>query len=308
MHHLTVLLLALLLDYLFGDPKRLRPWVGFQMLAQYLEGKVNLYNAPPVFKRTAGAIVVISMLAFAYLTSLAVAAVPVVGYVGEVILLYLALGNRTLLDRTRAVISALDQNNLDEARLRTAQLDRRQTDELTELGVTRATVESVLECGNDVVFGSIFWFLLCGAPGAVAYRLINILHAMWRDKDDAHFADFGWAAAFLHNLLNYVPSRITGLTYALSGNFSSGWACWRDQAREWYNPNDGILMAAGAGSLGVELGGPAMYQGKVDEGRPLLGKGDPPKPSDIERSISLLQRSLAMWLLISVVICLAMWR
>jgi adenosylcobinamide-phosphate synthase len=296
-----------MLDHLFGGPAGWRPWTALGKIAQYLETAVNVEKSSPVVKRTAGLVVVICLLVPAFSITSAIASIPLLGYVGEVFLLYLTLGNRTLIQRTREVLSALNQDKLDEARLEAAKLVSRDTAVLTELGITRATVESVLENGNDAVFAPVFCFLCLGVPGAVAYQIVNLLNVLWDDRE-SHFADFGWSAARLHDLMNYIPSRVTALTYALAGNFSRAWTCWQNQAPQWSSANTGAIMAAGAGSLGVELGGPAMYHGKMNDARPLLGEGDPPKVTDIERSISLYQRSLAMWLLISVVICLSVWK
>lgn len=272
-----------------------------------MEERLNLSKYSPKLKRAMGILAVLALLAPIYLLTAAIVSIPIIGYICEVLLLYLTLGNRSLLEHARAVASELNTGNLDTARQRAGLLVSRETSVLTEVGLIRATVESVLENGNDAIFGSIFWFLCVGVPGAVVYRLANTLDAMW-GYTEPHFIDFGWAAARLDDLLNYLPARITALCYAFSGNFSRAWSCWRAQAQKWYSPNAGAVMSAGAGSLGIELGGPAMYHGKVNDARPVLGEGDTPKVSDIERSISLVHRSLAMWLLISVVMCLSVWR
>ena len=164
------------------------------------------------------------------------------------------------------------------------------------LDITRAATESVLENGNDGVFGALFWFVMAGAPGAVLYRLANTLDAMWGYRTE-RYLHFGWAAARLDDVLSYLPARLTALTYALLGSARQGLACWRSQARAWDSPNAGPVMAAGAGVLGVVIGGPARYAGEWHD-RPILGVGNVPTLDDIERALRLVRRGVGLWLVV----------
>jgi adenosylcobinamide-phosphate synthase len=170
----------------------------------------------------------------------------------------------------------------------------RDTRELDESGVAKACVESTLENGNDAVFGALFWFALLGGPGAVLFRLANTLDAMWGYKNE-RFLQFGWAAARIDDVLNYIPARLTALSYALFGKTRVALASWRAQAPGWESPNAGPVMAAGAGSLGLALGGSAIYHGQT-EARPTLGEGRPASGADIARVLQLVRRSLVLWL------------
>jgi adenosylcobinamide-phosphate synthase len=293
----AVAVTALLLDRLLGEPRRFHPLVGFGRLASWLEQR--LYgppDAPPWQRRLRGALAVATLvLPFALL-----AALPggIAGLVVQVIALYVAIGERSLAEHARAVARALEAGDLARARAQVARLVSRDTHALDEHGIARAATESVLENGNDAVFGALLWFLLAGAPGVVAYRLANTLDAMWGYRN-ARYHDFGWAAARLDDVLNYLPARLTALTYAVLGDARRALACWHTQARHWDSPNAGPVMAAGAGALGLVLGGPARYHGEW-RSRALLGEGRAPITADIPRAIQLVRLGLGLWLIVIV--------
>src|SRR5690606_36271342 len=147
----------------------------------------------------------------------------------EIFLLYLAIGQRSLLEDGQAVASALRLGDLTAAHAAVARMVSRDTASLDEQGVARAACESVLENGNDALFATLFWFCLLGAPGAVLYRLANTLDAMWGYRT-AELERFGWAAARIDDLLNYLPARLVALSYALLGNTWRALRCWQLQA------------------------------------------------------------------------------
>jgi cobalamin biosynthesis protein CobD len=279
---------AVLLDLWLGEPRRYHPLAGFGRLANWLEARLNRR------RRALGVLALALAVLPLVLLAAALARLPQVGVVAEVLLLYLAIGATSLAQHGRAVAAALAGGDLALARQRVGWMVSRDTAVLDEEGVARAATESVLENGNDAVFGALFWFLLLGAPGAVLYRLVNTLDAMWGYRSE-RFESFGWAAARLDDLLNWPAARLTALSYALLGDGRRALRCWRRQGRRTASPNAGVVMAAGAGALGLQLGGPAVYHGVV-ETRPLLGEGQAPAASDIVRAIRLVQRSLWLWL------------
>lgn len=279
---------AVLLDLWLGEPRRYHPLAGFGRLANWLEARLNRR------RRALGVLALALAVLPLVLLAAALARLPQVGVVAEVLLLYLAIGATSLAQHGRAVAAALAGGDLALARQRVGWMVSRDTAVLDEEGVARAATESVLENGNDAVFGALFWFLLLGAPGAVLYRLVNTLDAMWGYRSE-RFESFGWAAARLDDLLNWPAARLTALSYALLGDGRRALRCWRWQGRRTASPNAGVVMAAGAGALGLQLGGPAVYHGVV-ETRPLLGEGQAPAASDIVRAIRLVQRSLWLWL------------
>ena len=287
-----VIAAALLLDRLLGEPRRFHPLVGFGHYAAWLERRLNRNG------RVAGGIaLLLAVTPVVVVVTLLPSGWPEM--VAEVLLLYLAVGARSLVEHGEAVARALDEGALPRARERVGRMVSRDTREADAPAVARAAVESVLENGNDALFGALFWYLVAGAPGVVLYRLVNTLDAMWGYRS-ARFARFGWAAARLDDLLNYLPARLAAATYALLGR-PAAWRCWRRQARAWEGLNPGVVMAAGAGALGVRLGGRACYHGVWRE-RPELGEGRCPEADDIRRASTLVQRAALVWLTATVVV------
>ncbi len=285
-------LLAVVLDRLLGEPRRWHPLVGFGWLAQRVEA--SLYGA----SRLRGAIAVVLLVGgFAMAAFLAHRSLGSWAWLLDAALLYLALGATSLGEHAAVVRRALDAGDLDVARRSVGRMVSRDTADMDETAVVRATLESVLENGCDAVFGALFWFFVAGAPGVVAYRLANTLDAMWGYKTD-RYRHFGWAAARLDDLLNWVPARLTALTYVLIGRSGTAWRCWRSQAASWESPNAGPVMAAGAGALAVKLGGAAVYHGRM-EPRPPLGEGREPAAADIGRAVVLVRHGVGLWLVLA---------
>ena len=283
---------AVLLDWLFGEPRRFHPLVGFGGLANRCERRFyGGADTAPRARRLRGVFAVSLLLVPLTVAAAVLAALPDLGNVFSVATLYFALGHRSLHDHARPVAAALRAGNEAEARRRVSLMVSRDS---AALDITAAATESVLENGNDGVFGALFWFAVAGAPGAVLYRLANTLDAMWGYRNE-RYRHFGWAAARLDDVLNFIPARLTALTYAALGRARLALSCWRRQAPAWDSPNAGPVMAAGAGALGVSLGGPARYQGEWHE-RPPLGAGAPPGADDIERALKLVRHGVWLWL------------
>ena len=281
---------GVLLDHWLGEPRRWHPLVGFGRLADATEGWLRR-GAPgdPIGNRARG-FVAWALIVLPFVALAAWWRNPVL----DALLLWLALGGKSLGEHARAVASALAAGDLDAARVAVGRIVSRETSALDETGVASAAVESVLENGNDAVFATLFWFFVAGGAGAVLHRLANTLDAMWGYRD-ARRLYFGWAAARIDDVLNYVPARLTAATYALLGRTADALACWRAQAPLWGSPNAGPVMAAGAGALQVSLGGPARYHG-AEEARPKLGAGGVATGADIGRAVALVERGQWLWL------------
>lgn len=278
------------LDAWFGEPRRWHPLVGFGHLAQRIEQRLNSGGRGWRSHGVSGwCLAVLPPVLLVWLLSLSS-----LGWLVDILVLYFALGLKSLGQHALPVAQALRLGNLDEARRRVGYLVSRRTSELDACGVARAGTESVLENGADAVFASLFWFAVLGAPGVLLHRLSNTLDAMWGYRNE-RFERFGWAAAKIDDVLNYVPARLVALTYALLGRTATALRCWRRQAPQWDSPNAGPVMAAGAGALQVQLGGSAIYHG-VEEQRPQLGEGAPAQARDIERALNLVYLGVLLWL------------
>jgi adenosylcobinamide-phosphate synthase len=283
------LVLGIVLDRLLGELPRWHPLVGFGRCASALEQRLNRGHRRILRGALAWLILVVpATLLAGWLTTLGRT------WIVNGLALYLAIGSRALIEHGMAVATALSQGDLDQARRRTAYLVSRETASMNAAASSRATIESLLENGNDAVFGAIFWCVVAGAPGVILFRLANTLDAMWGYRN-TRFNHFGRIAARMDDILNYLPARLTALAYALLGQTRRALHCWRTQAPGWSSPNAGPVMAAGAGSLGIELGGAAIYEGEVEQ-RPVLGEGLPAKATDIARAARLISNSIWLWL------------
>jgi adenosylcobinamide-phosphate synthase len=279
-------LAAVVLDRLLGELRRWHPLVGFGNLAAAIEKRLN--------RGSIAAGLLAWLLVVAPWVALAFWLRPWAPFAVDVVLLYFALGAQSLCEHAAAIAKPLHEGRLDEARQRVGWIVSRETSQLDASGVAKAGVESVLENGNDAIFGTLFWFALLGGPGALLFRLANTLDAMWGYRTERYNL-FGRFAARLDDALNWLPARLTALSYALLGKTRTAFNCWRAQAPGWDSPNAGPVMAAGAGSLGIALGGAAIYHGH-EEVRPPLGQGPAPVAADLTRAITLVKRSLWLWL------------
>lgn len=248
-------------------------------------------------------------LAVLPLTALAWLAAQHAGLWLHALLLYACLGLRSLRDHAMPIVEALRAGDLETARMRTSWIVSRDTHDAQEADLAKAGAESLLENGNDAVFGTLFWFIVAGGAGAVMFRLANTLDAMWGYRND-RFELFGRTAARIDDALNFLPARLTALSYVLLAGpgRARAWRCWRTQAGAWSSPNAGPVMASGAGALGVSLGGAAVYDGRLEQ-RPPLGAGPAATAADIVRAWKLVLQTTLLWLAFAWVptLALLMW-
>lgn len=331
---LGLALLALWLDRLVGEPARYHPLIGFGTLAMKLEAQWNPQlrgsqtAAQPVGETVSGIFsgACLATLAGVGAWLLLVLPLPVciawLWYGGAgledaapwatgltsvlaLVCVYVSVGWQSLREHGLAVATAFSEQGLEAAKNQVARIVSRDTVSMDESAVARATIESVLENGSDAIFAPLFWFAVLGPAGAVLYRLANTLDAMWGYRTPRLQA-FGYCSAKMDDLLNWLPARLTALSYAVLGRTSSALRCWQRQARHCASPNGGPVMCSGAGALGVALGGGAFYHG-VWQSRPVMGEGQEAKIDDIPRSIRLVDQTVWLWLSTAMLLSLCWW-
>ncbi|OBG27699.1 adenosylcobinamide-phosphate synthase, partial [Mycobacterium alsense] len=182
------------------------------------------------------------------------------------------------------------RGDVDGARRLLPSLCGRDPARLDGAGLARAALESVAENTSDAAVAPMLWATAGGVPGVLAYRGINTLDAMIGHRSPRYLR-FGWAAARLDDLANYLGARVTAALVVACAPFVSGSAsgaarAWRRDAARHPSPNAGVVEAAFAGALGVRLGGPTQYEYGLQI-RPTLGDGPPPTVADLRRAVAL---------------------
>jgi adenosylcobinamide-phosphate synthase len=223
----------------------------------------------------------------------------------NVLTLYLTMGFRHVGHYFTDIHWALKSGDLDKARAILGQWRGASCERLSAEEVARLTIEEALVASYQHVFAVVFWFVVLPGPsGAILYRLSSYLHRRWADSGDAELAAFGSFAAQVFRLLDWAPARLTGIAFAVVGDFEDAAYCWRTQASKWPNPSLGVVLASGAGAMGVRLGMPFLSElSPVD--RPELGLGDEADVGFLDSTIGLVWRALVVILFILLLLAIA---
>ncbi|GAA3860555.1 adenosylcobinamide-phosphate synthase CbiB [Celeribacter arenosi] len=257
MNHAALLVFALLLDALLGEPKWLwdrvpHPAVLMGRLIGWADTRINTGTA----RRAKGVLLVITLIALGAFIGGALGQFPVLSVLGAAIL----LAHKSLVTHVRNVATALGVS-LADGRAEVAMIVGRDTDGMDEAAVSRAAIESAAENFSDGVIAPAFWFLIAGLPGIVIYKMINTADSMIGYRTERH-RDFGWAAARLDDLLNLIPARLTAALIAVSYGIVD-FTRVRADARLHRSPNAGWPEAALSRVLGLALAGPRAYHGEM---------------------------------------------
>jgi len=293
-HLLLVSITALLVDRWVGEPTY-HPLSLFGKLATALEHTLNNKRS----KIRGGIAVLIMILPVVILiwfiqTLLIELTFLRIGF--DVLVLWFAIGWQSMKEHILAIYNSLQSKDLDNARQALTMIVSRQTDAMEESQIVGATIESILENGHDCVLASLFWYMVLGPVGVILHRLTNTLDAMWGYKNDRFFY-FGYCTARLDDILGWVSARLSAVSYVLAGAvveaIKSGWK----QIGEHKSPNAGLVIATGAGALQRRIGGPAVYDRRLQQ-KPFLGCGTQKAAvADIDRTVRLVERSIIIWLI-----------
>lgn len=270
------ILIALGLDFLFGDPRwLLHPVRLIGRFALALEAPLRRWLSSARLAGITAALLVISVTALVAWALIQVANVlhPRAGETTAIVLLYWSFAARDLRSHAMKVYEALSRNDLPAARHQVAMIVGRDTAKMTETEVARATVESVAENTVDGIVAPLFFAVLAGPVGAMTYKAVSTLDSTFGYRNE-RYLDFGWASAKIDDVANYLPARLTTPLMMLAalpmgGALRAGRICCRD-GRFHASPNSGLAEAAMAGALGIQLGGPVTRGGLLQE-MPLLG-------------------------------------
>jgi len=243
---------------------------------------------------------------------------PLLGLACNVIVLYFMMGFRRFSHAVSAIINAFRTSDLTEARRALASWRGGGVSELSSEDVARLTIERGLVDAYRQVFAVMFWFVILPGPaGAVVYRVVALLAEEWaavvpgveptpltQARDE-----FGRPARMLLAILDWIPVRLTALSFAIVGDFEDAVACWRTQAHRWANQDGGlaigVLLSSGGGALGAQLGGPLPVLVGEPDVRAELGTGEPAAPDMLPSAVGLVWRALILWLLVILLITVA---
>ncbi|MTE18460.1 cobalamin biosynthesis protein [Streptomyces sp. TRM43335] len=290
------MLLGHLLDLVVGDPRRGHPVAAFGRAAAAVErllwrdhrGAGALYTAVCAGGATAAAAVL----------ERAARRSPTARTTVTAAATWSVLGGSGLAREARTIAAALESGDVEAARARLPHLCGRDPRALDADGIARAVVESVAENTSDAVVGALVWGAAAGVPGLVGFRAVNTLDAMVGHRSPRHLR-FGWASARLDDVAGRPGSRLTALLAVLAGPNPRGAVdAWRADAHRHPSPNAGVVEAAFAGALGVRLGGPLSYGGRVEHRPVLNASGRPVRAADIERAVRLSRRVGALALVL----------
>lgn len=308
----AMMLVAMALDSAIGWPAPLYAAIGHPVtwigaLIRRLDILLNHDSAADVSRRVAGVVTALVVVGGTGGVAWALQCALPAGWQGILIggvLAWPLLALRSMYAHVAAVVSPLQNNDLEQARFAVSMIVGRNATVLDQAGVARAAMESLAENTSDGIVAPLFWGAMFGLPGIAAYKAINTLDSMIGHRTP-RFEAFGWASARIDDLVNLIPARLTGAVFALvsAAPRQAVKVMWRDAGLH-RSPNAGWPEAAMAAGLGVRLSGPRIYADRVAD-EPWVNAGAPdPAPADLQRGLALYVR--AMFVLAATLLVLAL--
>jgi adenosylcobinamide-phosphate synthase len=245
--------------------------------------------------------VIVVALIYALLYSIS----PLFGWLFNVAILYLTLGFRQFSHHYSEIELALRADDLPRARHLLSEWQGRSADGLGSQEIARLSIEAGLLAAHRHVFAVILCFVLLPGPcGALLYRTAAVVRTRWQAKNSVERDDFSTFSSRVFGIIDWLPSRATASAFAIVGDFEDALYCWRTQAGQWADRNAGIVLASGAGALGVQLGLQLLEAADVIEGAE-LGLGDPADVDFMQSAVGLVWRATVLWMLLLFLLGLA---
>lgn len=277
-YHLLMLLLAIILDMVVGDPDWLwrkfpHPVVGFGKVISILDQRLNRIRDNRQMRKKLGVLALAIMLLLALIVGLLLGSIfrqlGIIGFAIEIVIVAVLIAQKSMSDHIKAIIDPLAKGDIEGARTAVSMIVGRQTSQMETSDVARSSIESLAENFSDGVVAPVFWYAILGLPGILMYKMLNTADSMIGHKTVEH-EDFGWASAKLDDLANWLPARLSAILIAIAALFSRGTrsfknAIWTvlNNASLHRSPNAGWPETAMAGALGIVLSGPRSYNGII---------------------------------------------
>ncbi len=296
------MVVAMAVDALMGWPSWLFARVGHPVtwlgrLIVAVDAAWNQPSNPPALRRVAGVVGALVVIALAAALGWMLQCALSSGWIQIVLVGVLAwplVALRSLHDHVAAVAKPLQAGDIAGARDAVSRIVGRDPAALDEAGIARAAIESLAENASDGIVAPVFWGALFGLPGIFGYKAINTLDSMIGHRTERHEA-FGWAAARIDDVANFIPARLTGFLFVLlAPRRSEALSCMTRDARRHRSPNAGWPEAAMAGALGVRLSGPRIYHDSVSNEPWLNEAARDPLAADIVHGLTIYRRTMML--------------
>lgn len=248
--------------------------------------------------------VALPVLAVGVIYEFLLAANPLLGGLLNVGVLYLTMGFRQFSHHYTEIMIALRAGDLERARGLLSDWQGRSAAHLGASDIARLAIEGALAASHRHVFAVLVWFVVLPGPsGALLYRLALVVRDHWASANNGD-NEFTVFSRQVFGIIDWLPLRATAAAFAIVGDFEDAVYCWRTQAPEWSDRDLGIVLAAGAGALGVRLGNPVVEALELAD-RPELGVGDPADVDFMQSAVGLVWRATVLWMLLLFLLGLA---